>query len=55
MVSPSWTRSSSALFALTDGIFDPRKDAVRERRLTSQGEGGGLKIDDVKVDERVDF
>ena len=40
MVSPSWTRSSSALFALTDGVFDPRKDGVKKRRLTSQGEVG---------------
>lgn len=38
MVSPSWTRSSSALFALTDGVFDPRKDGVKKRRLTSQGD-----------------
>lgn len=40
MVSPSWTRSSSALFALTDGVFDPRKDGVKKRRLTSPGEVG---------------
>ena len=32
MAAAGWSRTSAALFVLTNGIFDPRRDGVKERR-----------------------
>ncbi|CAJ1327598.1 unnamed protein product, partial [Effrenium voratum] len=35
LAAPSWSRTEAALFLLTEGVFDPRRDRVRRRPLPS--------------------
>ena len=37
MVAPGWSRSAAALFALTEGTFDPRRCAVKGPRQRAEG------------------